>query len=211
MWTTLSMFAENFISWSRQSAFCVSSTACMLGHFFHEEHVENIITCWNWAIWAYGCAEYVFGSSVFIIILVFLCSTGLIYPVKCFFYAIWSASCLFAGKILELLQYMWRNRSGIKNWLTNWANRVSVPNTNNFTAATPVVEPLPMTLPVRTPTVVPDPNQGVQYLTSAMQRVATRQQTRISQSGTMPQPTKKSSMAPPLAILSKNGTKAKRT
>ena len=207
------MFAEYSILASRQLMHIVSTTACTLSSSLCEENVQNMLnytqTCWNWAIWAYDWAYWIFGPSVFIIILVFLCSTGLIYPVKCFFYAIWSASCLFAGKILELLQYMWRNRSGIKNWLTNWANSASVPDTNNVTAVTSVVETLTMTLPVGTPPVVPDTNSDP-YLTDAMNRVATRQQIRISQSDTMPQPTKKSPMAPPLAILSK-GTKAKRT
>ena len=174
------MFAEYFILWSRQLAHLGSTTACTLWSSLSEENVQNMLnytqTCWNWAIWAYGWAEYIFGPSVIFFILVFLCSTGLIYPVKWFFYGIWIAVCLVAGKIWELLQYMLENRSGIVKWLATQANKVSAPATINDTDAQLVVKPPVVTPavepPVVTPVVEPKGNRAI-----------TRQQTQKSQSG----------------------------
>ena len=210
------MLAEYSIPTPRQLMHIVSTTACTLSSSLCEENVQNMLhyshTCWNWAFWAYDWAYWIFGPSVFIFFWVFLCLTGLIYPVKLFFYGIfygiWIALCLAAGKIWKLLQYMRENRSGIVKWFATRFSKVSVPATINVTAGTPVVEPLPVTLPVRTPPVVPDQNQ---YPTSAMTRVVqrrngpnTRQQTDIAQPGTMPQPKKKSSMAQQFANLNKS-------
>ena len=139
------MFAENLILRSRQSAQIVSTIACWLHRFFHEENFENMlnytIACWDWTVWAYDWAYWIFGPSVIIIVLVFLWSTGLIYPVKIVFGFLVTSFCCVAAKTWNSLKYMWGNRSGIVNWLAaTWANKVSVPAANDITAA--VVKPL---------------------------------------------------------------------
>ena len=163
------MFTENLILRSRQSAQIVSTIACWLHRFFHEENFENMlnytIACWDWTVWAYDWAYWIFGPSVIIIILVFLWWTNLIYPVKIVFGFLVTSFCCVAAKTWNSLKYMWGNRSGIVNWLATRANKVSVPDTNNGTAVTPVVKPLVGTQPVGTQPVE-------QYRTSAMIRVA---------------------------------------
>ena len=144
------MFAENLILRSRQSAQIVSTIACWLHRFFHEEIFENMlnytIACWDWTVWAYDWAYWIFGPSVIIIVLVFLWSTGLIYPVKIVFGFLVTSLCCVAAKTWNLLQHMSGKRSGIVNWLATWANKVSVPAANDVTAVKPDVKPVPKLL-----------------------------------------------------------------
>ena len=181
------MFAENFILRSRQSAHFVSTTACMLGRFFREENVENMLyytyTCWNWAIWAYDWAYWIFGPSAIFLIWVFLWSTGLIHPVKFVFGKLVAFLFWVAGKIWELLQLMWGNRSVIVNWLATQANKVSVPvELKNNAAATPVatpqVVPVPNSVvePENQVVAAPNPVVAPQNAVTALRRVNTRSQ-----------------------------------